>query len=257
MEFDEISLAGKVALVTGAGSNLPAVIAEELASFGATVALNDLELNEALQNVVKKIRAHSGRGFAFPGDVSKKVDIEDVIEKVTGKVGVIDILVNGVGPYAGGPFLELSERDWDFVIDTNLKATFLLTQLVAPMMKQKGWGRIINFSAGSADYRGASVYGLAKNAIRYLTQSLALELGPEITVNDISPGQILESLPEVAEIDPAIPELAEKHTPTGKLVTRREIAKMAVLLCSPYFDSVTGQTVRMDGGWSIPRWLSN
>ncbi len=113
-------------------------------------------------------------------------DIEDVIEKVTGKVGVIDILVNGVGPYAGGPFLELSERDWDFVIDTNLKATFLLTQLVAPMMKQKGWGRIINFSAGSADYRGASVYGLAKNAIRYLTQSLALELGPEITVNDIS-----------------------------------------------------------------------
>lgn len=177
-----------------------------------------------------------------------------MVAQVKSDVGTIDILVNGVGPFALEPFLELPEETWDRVMDANLKAVYLLTQLVAPGMEEKGWGRVINISAGSADYRNASVYALAKSALRFLTQSLALELGPAITVNAISPGQIAESAPDISAYDPTLVERAIKYTPTGRLVTRREIARMVVLLCSPAFDSVTGETIRMDGGWSIPRW---
>jgi NAD(P)-dependent dehydrogenase (short-subunit alcohol dehydrogenase family) len=83
---------------------------------------------------------------------------------------------------------------------------------------------------------------------------LAAELGPAITVNAIAPGQIAESAPDISEFDPTFIERALQWTPTGRLVTRREIARMMLLFCSPAFDSVTGQTLVMDGGWGIPRW---
>jgi len=247
-------LDSKVALVTGAARNLPAVIARELAAAGAAVAVNDITAEEELREVVRAIQEEGSRGMMVMADVCRRDQLEEIVAQVKGDLGTIDILVNSAGSFAGGSWLELPEESWDRVMDTNLKAIYLLTQLVAPDMKEKGWGRIINISAGSADYRNTSVYGLAKSALRFLTQSLALELGPAITVNAISPGQIAESAPDVSAFDTTLVERAIKHTPIGRLVTRREIARMVVLLCSPAFDSVTGQTIRMDGGWSIPRW---
>jgi NAD(P)-dependent dehydrogenase (short-subunit alcohol dehydrogenase family) len=256
MRANELTLSGKVALVTGAARNLPAVIAQELAAAGAAVAVHDRFLDEDLCEVARAIARTGSRELAVEGDVCSQDQMRAMVARVQGELGTINILVNGVGPFAGGPFLELSEGDWDRVMDANLKAVYLLTQLVAPAMKKVGWGRIINFSAGSADYRSASVYGLAKNALRYLTECLAVELGPSITVNAISPGQIIESAPDVAVYDSTLVARATQHTPTGRLVSRQEVAQMVVLLCSSAFDSITGQTIRMDGGWSIPHWLS-
>ena len=250
----EVNLEGKVALITGSARHLPAVIATEFAAAGADVALNDLHPEGEIQEVAEEIKKKGRRAAIFAADVSQSDQVERMVAQIKEELGAVDILVNGVGPFAMAPFLELPEEEWDKVMDANLKAIYLLTRQVAPQMREKGWGRIINISAGSADIYNHSVYGLAKFAVRYLTRALALELGPAITVNAISPGQIAESAPDISQYDPTFVERAIRDTPTGRLVTRREVARLAVLLCSPACDAITGETIRMDGGWGIPRW---
>ena len=250
----ELSLAGRTALVTGAARNLPAVIASEFAAAGASVAINDVANQDQAETLAASINDRGGRAAVFMADVADGEQSAGLVKAVQDKLGTVDILINGAGPFAMDPFPQLPEADWDRVMDANLKAVYMLSGLVAPEMKAKGWGRIINVSAGSADLRNHSIYGLSKWGVRHLTESLALELGPEITVNAISPGQIAESAPDISEFDPTFIERAIAWTPAGRLVTRPEIARLMVLMCSPVFDVVTGETLRMDGGWGIPRW---
>jgi len=247
-------LVGHVALVTGAARNLPAVIAAEFAAAGAAVAINDVAYQDQAEALAASIKEKGGQAAVFMADVADHGQLVRMVDKAQKELGTVDILINGAGPFAMDPFPKLPEADWDRVMDANLKAIYMLAGLVAPGMKAKGWGRIINISAGSADLRNHSIYGLAKWGVRHLTQSLALELGPEITVNAISPGQIAESAPDIAEFDPTFVDRAIADTPVGRLATRPEIAQMMVLMCSPAFDIVTGETIRMDGGWGIPRW---
>lgn len=249
-----VSLDEHVALVTGAARNLPAVVARQFAEAGAAVAIVDVAFEDEANRLAEEIGQQGGRAEVFMADVSQRDQVESLTNQVVERLGPIDILINGAGPFAMAPFKDLPEGDWDRVTDANLKAIYLLTRQVAPMMIEKGWGRIINVSAGSADIRNHSVYGLAKSAVRFLTEVLALELGPAITVNAIAPGQIAESAPDISEFDPTFIERAIKWTPTGRLVARPEIARIMLLFCSPAFDSVTGQTLVMDGGWGIPRW---
>ena len=112
----------------------------------------------------------------------------------------------------------------------------------------------MNISAGSAYLRNHSIYGLAKNAIIFLTEELALELGPFITVNAVAPGQIEESAADIAEFDSTFVERAIQHTPAGRLVTRKEVAAIVATLCSPGFAMVTGATLPVDGGWRFNRF---
>jgi NAD(P)-dependent dehydrogenase (short-subunit alcohol dehydrogenase family) len=121
-------------------------------------------------------------------------------------------------------------------------------------MRDRGWGRIVNVSAGSAYLRNHSVYGLAKNGVIFLTEELALELGPAVTVNAVAPGQIEESAADIGEIDPTFVERAVRHTPARRLVTRPEVAAIVALMCSPAFDMVTGVTLPVDGGWRFNRF---
>ncbi|MFQ5948444.1 MAG: SDR family NAD(P)-dependent oxidoreductase, partial [Acidimicrobiia bacterium] len=148
----------------------------------------------------------------------------------------------------------LPEGEWDRIWDSNVKAAYLATQLVVPGMREAGWGRIVNISAGSAYLRNHSVYTLAKEAMITLTEELALELGPEITVNCIAPGQIAESAADIAEFDPTFVERSIEYTPAGRLVTRAEVAAIVVELCSPRFAMVTGATIPVDGGWRFNRF---
>ncbi len=240
-------------LITGAARNLPAVIAKEFGCVGATVAINYRTSKALAQNVSEEIKQAGGRAALFRADVTKREQLEIMIKRVQKELGKIDILVNGSGPFTMTPFMHLPENQWNYILDSNLKAIYLLSQLVAPDMIEKGWGRIINISAGSADVRNHSVYSLANSGVRFITECLALELGPEVATNAISPGQIKESAPDISEFDPTFVENTIRHTPMGRLVTRQEIARVAVLLCSQVFNSVTGQTIRMDGGKSIPR----
>jgi NAD(P)-dependent dehydrogenase (short-subunit alcohol dehydrogenase family) len=247
-------LASKVVLITGAGRNLGAVVAAEFASHGAFVAITDCQYGAEALARIEALNLGPGRAAHFVSDASDPAQIVDVVAKVKETFGPVDILINNAGPFSLDPYLKLKVEEWDKVIDVNLRAIYLFTQQVAPGMNERGWGRIINISAGSAFLRNHSVYGLAKAAVRFLTEELALELKPGVTINAISPGQIAESAPDIAVFDPTFVERAIAITPTGRLVTRPDIAKMMVELCSPSFDMVTGMTIPMDGGARLPRF---
>jgi NAD(P)-dependent dehydrogenase (short-subunit alcohol dehydrogenase family) len=243
-------LSGKVVLITGAARNLGAVVAAEFAARGARVAVSDREFAAG----ARERAAALGGAECFDCDVTNPAQVAHLVEQVQAGLGPVDVLINNAGPFAMDPFLTLKVEDWDRVMNANLRAAYLLAQQVAPGMNARGWGRIINISAGSAFLRNHSVYGLAKAAIIFLTEALAIELRPGVTVNAIAPGQIAESAPDISEFDPTFVERAIKVTPTGRLVSRGDVARMMVALCAPAFDMVTGLTLPVDGGARLPRF---
>jgi NAD(P)-dependent dehydrogenase (short-subunit alcohol dehydrogenase family) len=250
----EPDLSGKVVLITGAARNLGAVVAGEFAAHGARVAVSDRDFPPGARDRVAALGGAAGWAAAYDCDVSDPAQIAALVERVQGALGPVDILINNAGPFALDPFLSLRVEDWDRVMNSNLRAAYLLTQQVAPGMNARGWGRIINISAGSAFLRNHSVYGLAKAAIMFLTEALAIELKPGVTVNAIAPGQIAESAPDISAYDPTFVERMIKLTPMGRLVTRADVAHLMLALCTPAFDMVTGLTLPLDGGARLPRF---
>jgi NAD(P)-dependent dehydrogenase (short-subunit alcohol dehydrogenase family) len=253
---DDSFLAGKTALVTGASRNLGAVIAEGLAAHGATVAISYLGNADAAGAVVQRLEQATGRRhFAFRGDLACSDDVRTVVTAAKETLGGrIDVLVNNAGPFSMTPFAELSEAEWDRIWNSNVKAAYLAAQLVAPAMRAAHFGRIVNISAVSYLLRNHSIYGLAKSALVFLTEELAAELGPEITVNAVAPGQIAESAADIAEFDPTFVTRAIAATPLGRLVTRGEVADLVADLCRPERDVLTGVTIPVDGGFRLPRF---
>ena len=251
------SLNGKCALVTGAYRNLGSVTAETLAKNGADVVINDIAsptLVSDRERVLESIRAQGVKATAIEADLNSSDAVKTLCEKALEVMGRIDIVVNNAGPFNMEPYLELRAEIWDLIMGVNLKAVYLTAKWLAPAMREKGWGRIVNMCAGSAYVRNHNVYTLAKKGVEVITESLAIELGPEITVNAISPGQIKESLPDIHEFDPTFGERYTAHAPLKRLVTRAEIANLITLICSPAFDTMTGMTIRVDGGAEIPKF---
>jgi NAD(P)-dependent dehydrogenase (short-subunit alcohol dehydrogenase family) len=243
------SFDGKVALVTGSSSGTGAAIARELARRGARVAVHCRRATAGADAVVAAIQDEGGEAAAFRADLARSDEVRRLVAEVEARLGPVAILVNNAGPFADTPFTSLDERDWDLVMAVNLKAPYLASQLVAPGMERLGWGRIVNLGATSSLVRSHSVYGLAKAALLHLTECLALELAPKITVNAVVPSQIASARTDSM---PAYKAAAIKATPLGRLVTEDEIARMVALMCSAEFDFVTGRTVIMDGGRAIP-----
>jgi NAD(P)-dependent dehydrogenase (short-subunit alcohol dehydrogenase family) len=248
-------LEGKTAFVTGASMNLGAVTARTLAEHGAAIAINYLGTEPEPVRLLEALRAYSHPAYAIAGDLAVGSDVWRVADQALDKMGGrIDILVNNAGPFNADPFAALAESEWDRIMNVNLKAAYLMAQAAAPGMQAAGWGRIINMAAGSAFIRNHGVYGLAKGAVILLTEALALELGPAITVNAVAPGQIAESGPDIGAIDPTFVDRAIAHTPAGRLVTRQEVANLIAWLCSPAADLITGHTIPVDGGWRFNRF---
>jgi NAD(P)-dependent dehydrogenase (short-subunit alcohol dehydrogenase family) len=246
-------LTGKTALITGGSRNLGAVIATTLADNGAQIAINYQHSEEAAHTLQTKLSTSDRPVHLVRGDMatSARAVAHEALEKLNGR---IDILVNNAGPFNADPFSELDEAEWDRVMNINLKAAYLASQVVVPSMRAAGWGRIINISAGSAYIRNHGIYGLAKAALNILTEQLALELGPEITVNAIAPGQIEESGSDISAIDPTFVERAIAHSPAGRLVTRQEVADLVLWLCTPDASLLTGHTIPIDAGWRFNRF---
>ena len=247
-------LAGSRALVTGSSRNLGAVIAERLAAAGATVAITYRESEPEARSLAERLRRETGRRHpCVQGDLATEDGVRAVVGASLDALGGIEVLVNNAGPWVAAPFTRLAPGDFDAALHANVKAAYLATQLAAPAMRQAGWGRVVNLSAGSRHLRSHSVYGLAKAAVVFLTEELACELGPEITVNAIEPGQISESGAEMDAIEPGFVTRAIAATPAGRLVTRGEVAEAVVALCSPALDMLTGATLPLDGGWRFRR----
>jgi 3-oxoacyl-[acyl-carrier protein] reductase len=255
--MDTKFLKDKCALVTGAYRNLGSITAETLARNGADVVINDIDspaLKDDCEKVLENIRAHDVRAMAIEADLGSSEAVRVLCEKALDAMGRIDIVVNNAGPFNMDPYVDLDEKVWDMVMNVNLKAVYLTAKWLAPGMRKNSWGRIVNMCAGSAYVRNHNVYTLAKKGVETISESLALELGPEITVNAVAPGQIKESLPDIHEFDPTFGERYTAHAPLRRLVTRSEIANIIALICSPAFDTMTGMTIRVDGGAEIPRF---
>jgi NAD(P)-dependent dehydrogenase (short-subunit alcohol dehydrogenase family) len=240
------SLAGKVALVTGAAKRIGRSVALRLAAEGADVAVNYRSSKDEAEQVVAEIAAMGRRAAAFRADVAKRGDVTGMFAAVEKEFGRLDILVNNAGMFFSAKFEELTEEQWDRILNTNLKSQFLCSQAAAPMLRRGGHGRIINFASlgGLLAWPAYTHYCVSKAGVIMLTRCLARALAPEITVNAIAPGTI--SFPGDA------PELAEdfiRRAPLRRTGTPQDIDDAVVFLAQSAF--VTGQVIVVDGGRSL------
>lgn len=247
-------LAGRRALVTGGSRNLGAAIAIALADAGATVAVTYHRSDTAANELMGELHERTGvRHLAIAADLSQPSNVTAACDRAAGDLGGLEIVVNNYGPFSMTPLHQLPLDEWQQVWGGNVETAYLAAAAAAPWMRLAGWGRIVNVSAGSAYARNHSVYGLAKDAIITLTETLAVELGPTITANSVVPGQIAESSADMAAVDPDAVERMTARTPAGRLVTRAEVAQLVALVCTRPFDMMTGAAIPLDGGCRFDR----
>lgn len=249
-KFFDVS--GQVVIITGASRGLGRGMAEAFAQMGATVYL--ISRNERLlAEVAQGISAAGGKAHYIAGDVSKKSFIEAVVQEVHGKEKRIDVLVNNAGIAIPKKALQISEDEWDAVIDTNLKSAFLFSQAVGHVMKEQQSGRIINIASvmGTVGDVDLASYCASKGGIVQLTKALAVEWARyNIQVNAIGPGYIRTDMNDEAFKQERFLNHVLGKTPMRRLGTVDEVAGVALFLASPAASYITGQTIFVDGGWS-------
>jgi len=239
----------QTALVTGASRGIGKEIALELARNGYRVAVNYYnDPPPVVDAAVAEIRALQPDVFAVEADVRSSSQVTAMFERVIGAFGRLDLLVNNAGVQTWKPLLEVTEEEWDLVVDTNLKGCFLCTQQAARHMKDHGGGSIVNLGSGCNKLAFPSLvaYTASKGGIEMLTKEAAVELGRYgIRVNCIAPGSI-ESERTRAE-DPDYAGTWSKLTPLGRVGRAADIAPTVVFLASPGGSFISGQTIWIDG----------
>ncbi len=251
--LDRFRLDGKVAVVTGGSRGLGRAIADALASAGADVALSSRQL-EGAERAAEAIASTSGRKtLALSVDVTARNDVDTMIGDVMRSLGRIDILVNNAGVNIRGPIEELTEADWDTVVDTNLKGPWLCCRAVAPVMKAQKWGRVINVSSmlGEISLPGRTPYASSKGGLTLLTKTLALEWAKDgINVNALCPGPFATEINTPLLSDPAARAQMEANVPLARWGDPVELGPAAVFLASDASSFMTGATLFIDGGYT-------
>jgi 3-oxoacyl-[acyl-carrier protein] reductase len=245
-------LDGKIALVTGAGSGIGRCIAETYAREGARVALADINADAA-----KSAACTIGNNaIALRCDVSKKADIDGVVEETVSAFGALDILVNNAGTtHVNKPVLEISEAEYDRIFAVNVKGIFLACQAAVPALRKQGGGVIVNIgsTAGLRPRPGLSAYNATKGAVHVLTKSLAVELAADgIRVCAIAP--VAAETPLLPHFLGSAPGMREKFIatiPLGRLALPQDIADAALFLASPEAKFITGNIMEVDGGRGV------
>lgn len=240
----------KVVVVTGAGKGIGKGIAQAFAQAGYQVVVSDINYDECLQ-VATEIEAIGQKAIAVKCDVSLKVEVDNLIEEAINKFGQLDVLVNNAGIFPFQAFAEMTESDWDKVMNVNLKSLFLSSQAAAK--KMLAGGKIINISsiAATVGFSGLVHYCASKGGANAMTRALALELAAKkINVNNVAPGAI-----ETPGASGAQTEEVKKQTlstiPWGRMGQPEDIASAVLFLASPGADYITGQTLIVDGGFVI------
>jgi NAD(P)-dependent dehydrogenase (short-subunit alcohol dehydrogenase family) len=242
------SLAGKVAIVTGASQGIGRAIAEGLAREGARIVVADLRGAE-------EAAAAFPDGMGLTVDVSKEADVQRMAETVVEQCGSIDVLVNNAGLYASLPmrsFLEIPLDEWRTVMDVNVASMFLTCRAVVPVMQARGGGKIVNISSGTP-FRGVPFllhYVTSKGAIVAFTRALAKELGKTgVLVNCVAPGFTMSA---GVEEHPEVVQALQQASVSSRTIQRDQVPEdvvgAVVYLCGPSSSFVTGQTIVIDGG---------
>jgi 3-oxoacyl-[acyl-carrier protein] reductase len=246
----EHRLGGKVAIVTGASRGIGRAIAERFAANGARLVVDYSRGSAEAAVVVAAIEAAGGEAIAVQGDVSRRADVQRLVEQTIDRYGRVDILVNNAGVMVAKGVLETTEDEWDRTIDVNLKGAYLCSKEVAPVMIRQGAGRIINISSNSGLYHPSAMrfteYVVSKAGMNGLTKAMALAFGPQITVNAICPGWIRTDM--VEEIDPDTQQRILDETALRRWGTPTDIAASALFLASEDADFITGELLIVAGG---------
>ena len=245
------SLEGKVALIAGASRGIGRACALAFAEAGADVVVSSRKLPD-LEKVAEEIESRGRKGLAVASHIAKLEESQNLVEKVKSEFGRIDILMNNAGtnPYFGD-IIDAEEWAWDITMNVNLKGQFLLSQLVAKVMREQGGGSIINTASISAfnPGRNEGIYSITKAALIMMTKVMAKEWGQyNIRVNAIAPGLIKTRLSEALWKEPASGEAAAQRTPLGRLGEPEDLAGAALYLASDAGRFTTGETIIVDGG---------
>src|SRR3990172_3521657 len=245
-------LTGHVALVTGASRGIGRSIASNLASRGASVAINYNESAQQATELQAEIEAAGGRAIVTQGDVRLPEDAERIVQETVGAFGKLDILVNNAGFNRDTLILRMSLEDWDEVMDLNLRAVFRVTKAaLRPMMKNR-WGRIINIGSvsGLAGNAGQANYAAAKSGLIGFTRAVAREMGSRnITANLVAPGLVITELTK--DIRKEIVEGVKQRLMIDRMGKPEDVAACVVFLASEEAGYITGQVFAVDGGLGL------
>lgn len=244
-------LAGKVAVVTGAGSGIGAATARLLAEEGARTVVADLE-GAAAEKVAGEIEAVGGQAMAVSLDVADQKEIEKLVRDVTARWGGIHILVNNAGAGEVGWFVDGREEAWDRIIDVNIKGTMFFSQAVLPGMIERQSGRIINIASTAAKVGSGklAIYSATKAAVCGFTKALAREVAHyNINVNDICPGPI--DTPMFEQMEPMLKKISIRETAFRRIGRPEEIATAVLFLASDDASYITGHSLLVDGGQTM------
>jgi 2-hydroxycyclohexanecarboxyl-CoA dehydrogenase len=243
----------KVALVTGAAVGIGRAIALRLARDGIAIGVMDLN-QAACATVAQEIKDAGGEAIALAGDIARRDTIQSAAAELRAAFGPINILVNNAGITGFVPFLELTDAQWDRMLEVNLKGAFIVTQTILPDMIAQGWGRIVNISSSSAQSGAVNMahYSSAKGGIIALTKTLAQEFGPAgITANNIPPRFVMNtamSEDSFKHLGQASRDAMTQNGPIRRQGEPEDIAGAAAWLVSDEAGYVTGQTIGVNGG---------
>jgi len=245
-----MSLKGKVAIVTGSRRGIGHGIALALAREGCNVVVSDIDQKDCEQ-VVKEVEKAGAKGLAVKCDVSNKSEVDDLVAKTIKKFGRLDILVNNAGIFPFVPFLDMSEENWDKVLNVNLKSVFLCSQAAVKVMKPGSKIVSIASIAAFVGFQGLAHYCASKGGVSGMTRALALELASKkINVNAVAPGAI--DTPGASQgSNEEVRNQTIAAIPWKRMGVPEDIANAVVFLASDKADYITGQTIIVDGGWTI------
>ena len=247
-------LDGKVALITGAAGGIGKAVAEAYAESGADCILCELPQKMAgLDPICEVVRGHGRKELSLPLQVRDMGSINTLVDAAIGEMGRIDILVNSAGVNRAIDAFDVTEEDWDFILDINLKGLFFLSQRVGREMKERGGGKIINMASimGMVGYYQRAPYCSSKAGIVNLTKVLAIEWAPhKINVNAIGPTFLVTPLTQAYFDDPEKRAEMARRQPIQRPGQPEDVTGAAVFLASDAADLITGHTMMVDGGWT-------
>ena len=253
MRPNPFDLTGRVALVTGCSRGLGQTFARALAAAGADLVVTSRRAKD-LAPFVDEIAALGRRCLPLACDVRDPASIRTMVEAAMEGYGKLDVLVNNAGVNVRKPALDVTPEDWDLVLDTNLRGTFLVAQAVARFMVAAGYGRIVNVGSVTAvaGYAGLAPYGASRGGVKQLTMSLADDWGPHgVTVNCLAPGWFRTAQNAVMYEDAAWVETLVDRIPLRRPGAPADLEGAIVFLASDASAYVTGQTLLVDGGISV------